>query len=63
MIEGIAEIMRFLGAQKEACTQEAMKLIQDDAPKNKFSVVTGKYLAYQAVEEEIVNLERQREKS
>lgn len=58
-----AVLMKFITEQKDLCNEETRKLIQQDAPKNKFSVVTGKFLAYEAMEEEITNLERQRAKS
>lgn len=42
MNNALAELMRFSDEMEAELVQEIMKLITEDAPKNKFSVITGK---------------------
>lgn len=36
------ELMKWLDEQRVELTEEVIRLISDDAPKNKFSIVSGK---------------------
>lgn len=54
-----AQILKFLVEQKELCAIEVMRLVAEDAPKNKFSIITGKYKAFEILELEIKALEDQ----
>lgn len=63
MIPVVAEVLRFLDEQKNECVVEVEKLIMQDAPKNKFSIVTGKLQAYRLIQDKIEFLEQQNAKS
>lgn len=63
MIEGLAALMKELEEWKQECLNESDKLILEDAPKNRFSILSGKRQAFQMVQDFIMNLERPRENS
>lgn len=53
-----AELMKWLDERKSECVDQTMKLIRDDAPKNKFSIITGKMMMIEDVQtklEQLVN--------
>lgn len=53
MNEGFAELMKWLEEERKGFVDTAMTLIREDAPKNKFSVVTGKLLMIEDVETKV----------
>lgn len=44
--------------RKEDIEAQTRVLIRDDAPKNKFSVISGEYLALEWLVEEVLNLSK-----
>lgn len=48
-----AHLSKFLEDQMRDVTDAVMKLVKEDAPKNKFSILTGKHLAFEDVKAEI----------
>jgi hypothetical protein len=53
-----AELMKWIDDQKAECVTKTMNLIRDDAPKNKFSIVTGQLTAFEDVQTKIEQLEK-----
>jgi len=54
-----ADLMKWIDEQREECVSSTMSLIRDDAPKNKFSIVTGKMTAFDDVQTKIEQLEKE----
>mgnify|MGYP001248680038 CR=1 FL=1 len=54
-----AELMKWIDDQKAECVTKTMNLIRDDAPKNKFSIVTGKITAFDDIQTKIEQLEKE----
>lgn len=54
------EIKIWLGEQKQELVTLMMKLIEEDAPKNKFSIPTGKFRMIEEVEGWIEKFEKSR---
>lgn len=48
-----AYLKAWLEQEKEGCVNSITKLIEDDAPKNKFAIVTGRLRALEDMETEI----------
>lgn len=54
-----AELMKWIDEQREECVSVTMALIRDDAPKNKFSIVTGKITAFDDMQTKIEQLQKE----
>ncbi len=54
-----AELMKWIDEQREECISATMSLIRDDAPKNKFSIVTGKITAFDDMQTKIEQLDKE----
>lgn len=52
---------QFLLDEKKDCTEQALKLIHEDAPKNKFSIVAGRLREIENVEAKIASMKRDEE--
>jgi hypothetical protein len=53
-----ADLMKWIDEQKDECARKTMMLIRDDAPKNKFSIITGQLTAFDDVQTKIEQLEK-----
>lgn len=56
----VAELMKWIDEQRAECVSISMRLIREDAPKNKFSVITGKMDAFDEVQVKIEQLEKEK---
>ncbi len=54
-----AELMKWLDEQKANQVSATVALIRDDAPKNKFSIITGKMTMIDDVQTKIEQLEKE----
>ena len=59
----MAELMRRIDDRRQELVAKAMGLIKEDAPKNKFSVVTGKLKMVELIKSRILTLESEPAKS
>lgn len=57
MNKGLAELMKWGDEQREEMVAQVQRLIMEDAPKNKFSVVTGSLRAIENMQQRITQLE------
>jgi hypothetical protein len=55
-----SHLKEWLADQKKELVEQTIKLISEDAPKNKFSIITGKMKMIEEFESEIENFERKR---
>lgn len=63
MIAVLATLYKEIEDAKKECLDKLKKLVLEDAPKNKYTVLTGELMAYEEIQNRIDNLERQRENS
>lgn len=54
----VADLRRDLDERKRGLVTEALKLIREDAPKNKFSILAGCLREIEATEAKISQLEK-----
>lgn len=54
-----AELMKWIDEQRAECITSTMSLIREDAPKNKFSIVTGKITAFDDIQTKIEQLDKE----
>jgi hypothetical protein len=54
----VAELMKWLDECKAECVASSMKLIREDAPKNKFSIISGKMSMIDEVQTKIEQIEK-----
>jgi hypothetical protein len=47
MTNEVEQLRIWIKEEMGSITEETMKLIHDDAPKNKFSVMTGRFRAFE----------------
>lgn len=58
MTDTIADLMKWIDEQRGDCVSKYMRMIRDDEPKNKFSVITGKITAYDEVQMKLQEIEK-----
>lgn len=63
MIDLKTHLKGWMEDQKKELVDTTVKLISEDAPKNKFSIVTGKMKMIEDLESEIENFERKERES
>ena len=59
MNQNSALLMRWLDDQKHDLVESAMGLIREDAPKNKFSIITGRLLMVEETQSKLMEIESQ----
>ena len=55
----MAQLQMWMEEQKKDLMNAALELIREDAPKNKFSVISGKLKMIEDVESQIVVIKRE----
>lgn len=54
---GFNDLLKFLEEEEKGLVSMAMKLIKEDAPKNKFSIVAGKMAMIEEVRAKIESIQ------
>jgi len=60
-LDSWARIKAFLTKERESVTSRVVALIHDDAPKNNFSILSGRLRMIEDMEAEMASIERDRE--